>query len=260
MTNAYGIDPGGTTPALETRDLTVSRGSRAVVKAVSMVIPSNRIVGLVGPSGCGKTTLLKSFNRMNDLDPEIRVEGEVLLHGRRIYGPDVDAVEVRRRVGMVFQKPTPFPTSVYENVAFGPKVNRFDGDLDRLVENSLRKSGLWDEVNDRLSESALKLSAGQQQRLCIARALAVGPEILLMDEPASDLDPGATQRVEELIHSLKESYTIVLVTHNMQQAARVSDFTAFFYMGEMVEYGPTSAVFTNPREGRTEAYVTGRLA
>jgi phosphate transport system ATP-binding protein len=260
MTNTYGIDPGEGLPALETRNLTVSRDSRTVVKALSMVIPSNRIVGLVGPSGCGKTTLLKSFNRMNDLDPEIQVGGEVLLHGRSIYASDVDAVEVRRRVGMVFQKPTPFPTSVYENVAFGPKVNRLDGDLDRLVEDSLRKAALWDEVNDRLFESALKLSAGQQQRLCIARALAVGPEVLLMDEPASDLDPGATQRVEELIHSLKEDYTIVLVTHNLQQAARVSDFTAFFHLGELVEYGPTPAIFTNPREARTEAYITGRLA
>jgi phosphate transport system ATP-binding protein len=260
MTKAYGIDPGVGTPALETRNLTVSRDSRTVVKALSMVVPSNRIVSLVGPSGCGKTTLLRSFNRMSDLDPEIQVEGEVFLHGRRISGPGVDAVEVRRRVGMVFQRPTPFPNSVYENVAFGPRVNRFEGDLDRLVEDSLRKAALWDEVNDRLFDSALKLSAGQQQRLCIARALAVGPEVLLMDEPASDLDPGATQRVEELIHSLREDYTIVLVTHNLQQAARVSDLTAFFYLGELVEYGPTPAIFTNPREARTEAYITGRLA
>jgi len=260
MSNTYGIDPGGGTPALETRNLTVSREARTVVKPLSMVVPSNRVVGLVGPSGCGKTTLLKSFNRMNDLDREIQVGGDVLLHGRSIYGPDVDVVEVRRRVGMVFQKPTPFPTSVYENVAFGPKVNRYDGDLNRLVEDSLRKAALWDEVSDRLHESALRLSAGQQQRLCIARALAVGPDVLLMDEPASDLDPGATQRVEELIHSLKQDYTIVLVTHNMQQAARVSDLTAFFYLGEMVEYGPTPSIFTNPREVRTEAYVTGRLA
>ncbi|MGW8266871.1 MAG: phosphate ABC transporter ATP-binding protein PstB [Longimicrobiales bacterium] len=260
MTNTYGIDPGGGTPALETRNLTVSRDSRTVVKPLSMVLPSNRVVGFVGPSGCGKTTLLKSFNRMNDLDPEIQVGGEVLLHGRSIYESDVEVAEVRRRVGMVFQNPTPFPTSVYQNVAFGPKVNRYDGDLDRLVEDSLRKAALWEEVSDRLHESALRLSAGQQQRLCIARALAVGPDVLLMDEPASDLDPGATQRVEELIHSLKEDYTIVLVTHNMQQAARVSDFTAFFYKGEMVEYGPTSAIFTNPREERTEAYLTGRLA
>jgi len=259
MTNVYGIDPGDGIPALEARNLTVSRDSRPVVKGVSMVVPSRRIVGILGPSGCGKTTLLRAFNRMTDLDPEIQVGGEVLLHGQSIHGPGVDAMEVRRRVGMVFQKPTPFPTSVFENVAFGPRVNRYDGDLGHLVEHALRKAALWDEVSDRLYESALKLSAGQQQRLCIARALAVGPEVLLMDEPASELDPAATQRVEELIHTLKEELTVVIVTHNLQQAARVSDHTAFFSQGELVEYGPTSAIFTNPREERTEAYITGRL-
>lgn len=259
MDNVYGIDLGDRTPALETRNLTVSRGSTIVVNDLSMVIPANRVVGLVGPSGCGKTTLLKSLNRMNDLDPEIEVRGDVLLHGESVYQPDEDPVEVRRRVGMVFQRPSPFPMSVFENVAFGPRVNRFQGDLDRLVEACLRKAALWAEVSDRLFELAPKLSAGQQQRLCIARALAVGPEVLLMDEPASELDPGAAQRIEELIHALKEEYTVVLVTHNMQQAARIADLTAFFHQGELVEYGPTSTIFTNPREARTEAYVTGRL-
>jgi phosphate transport system ATP-binding protein len=260
VANVYGIDVGDGTPALEARSLTVSRDSRVVVNAVSMVIPPSRVVALVGPSGCGKTTLLKSLNRMNDLDPEVQVRGDVLLHGQSIYHPGVDPVEVRRRVGMVFQRPSPFPSSVFENVAFGPRVNRYQGDLSRLVEECLRKAALWPEVSDRLFEPARKLSAGQQQRLCIARARAVGREVLLMDEPASELDPGATQRIEELIHALKGEYTVVFVTHNMHQAARVSDLTAFFYMGELVEYGPTATIFTNPREERTEAYVTGRLS
>jgi phosphate transport system ATP-binding protein len=196
---------------------------------------------------------------MNDLVSGARVEGEVRFRGKNLYDPDVDPVEVRRRIGMVFQKPNPFPKSIYENTAFGPKINGFEGDLDVLVEESLRRAALWDEVEDRLNESAYALSGGQQQRLCIARTLAVKPEIVLMDEPASALDPIATQRIEELIYELKKDYTIVIVTHNMQQAARISDYTAFLYMGDLIEYGPTEAVFTNPREERTEAYVTGRF-
>jgi phosphate transport system ATP-binding protein len=258
MAIPHDIDPGGPTPVLEARRLSVSRNGRSVLENVSMAVPANRVVALLGPSGGGKSTLLKSFNRMNDLDPGVEVRGEVLFKGENIYEPQVDPVEVRRRVGMVFQHPNPFPTSVFENVAFGPRVNRFKGDLNRLVEESLRQAVLWEEVGDRLFEPASRLSAGQQQRLCIARSLAVRPEILLMDEPASDLDPGATHQVEELIHRLKEDYTILLVTHNIQHAARVSDYTAFLHSGELVEYGPTSSVFTNPRERRTEAFVTGR--
>jgi phosphate transport system ATP-binding protein len=196
---------------------------------------------------------------MNDLIPAARIEGEVLFHGQNLYAADVDPVEVRRRIGMVFQKPNPFPKSIYDNTAFGPRVNGHDGDLDAVVERSLRQAALWDEVSGRLGESAYTLSGGQQQRLCIARTLAIKPEVVLMDEPASALDPIATQRIEELIYELKKDYTIVIVTHNMQQAARVSDYTAFLYMGELIEYGPTDTIFTNPREERTEAYVTGRF-
>jgi phosphate transport system ATP-binding protein len=216
-------------------------------------------VALIGPSGCGKSTLLRCFNRMNDLVPSARIDGEVLFHGQNLYHEGVDPVEVRRRIGMVFQKPNPFPKSIYENTAFGPRIQRMDGDLDTIVERSLRAAALWDEVSDRLGDSAYNLSGGQQQRLCIARTLAVQPEIVLMDEPASALDPIATQKIEELIYELKKEYTIVIVTHNMQQAARISDYTAFLYMGELIEYGPTDALFTNPREDRTEAYVTGRF-
>ena len=259
MTTRHEIDTGESPPALETRSLTISYGSRTVVKDISFVVPRNRVVTLVGPSGCGKSTLLKVFNRMNDLNPESRVEGQVLFRGHDIYHPEVDPAEVRRRIGMVFQEPNPFPTSIFENVAFGPRMGRFQGDLNRLIEDSLKKVGLWDEVSDRLFEDAEGLSGGQQQRLCIARALAVEPEILLMDEPVSALDPKASQRIEELIYALKEEYTVVIVTSNMQQAARVSDFTAFLYKGELVEYGPTDVIFTNPRDQRTEAYVTGRF-
>jgi len=245
--------------ALETRRLSVFYGSTPAVRQVSIRIPMRRVVAFIGPSGCGKSTLLRCLNRMNDLVPAARVEGEVLFHGVNLYGPDVDPVEVRRRIGMVFQKPNPFPKSIYDNVAFGPRINGYRGDMDELVERSLRAAALWDEVADRLDESALALSGGQQQRLCIARALAVEPEILLMDEPASALDPIATQKIEDLIYDLKQKYTVVIVTHNMQQAARVSDYTAFLYMGEVVEYGPTDELFTNPREERTEAYITGRF-
>jgi phosphate transport system ATP-binding protein len=259
MANIHDIDVGDRLPALETRGVTVHYGSKQAVKDVSLVIPSNRVVALIGPSGCGKSTLLRCFNRMNDLVIGARVEGEVSFHGKNLYDADVDPVEVRRRIGMVFQKPNPFPKSIYENAAFGPRVNGFKGDLEALVEASLRQAALWEEVHDRLNESAYTLSGGQQQRLCIARTLAVKPEIVLMDEPASALDPIATQRIEELIYELKKDYTIIIVTHNMQQAARISDFTAFLYLGELIEYGPTHDIFTNPREERTESYVTGRF-
>jgi phosphate transport system ATP-binding protein len=259
MPTVYDIDAGGRAPALEARDVSVFYGAKEAVRRVSLAVPANKVVALIGPSGCGKSTLLRCFNRMNDLVSGARVEGEVRFRGKNLYDPDVDPVEVRRRIGMVFQKPNPFPKSIYENTAFGPKINGFEGDLDVLVEESLRRAALWDEVEDRLNESAYALSGGQQQRLCIARTLAVKPEIVLMDEPASALDPIATQRIEELIYELKKDYTIVIVTHNMQQAARISDYTAFLYMGDLIEYGPTEAVFTNPREERTEAYVTGRF-
>jgi phosphate transport system ATP-binding protein len=245
--------------ALQTRGLGVAYGGEPAVEDISLTIPRNRVVAFIGPSGCGKSTLLRCFNRMNDLIPAAEVTGEVLFHGRDLNAPDVDPVEVRRRIGMVFQKPNPFPKSIYENVAFGLRVNGYRGDVEEKVEWSLRHAALWDEVKDRLGESALDLSGGQQQRLCIARALAVEPEILLMDEPASALDPIATGRIEDLIAELKKDYTIVIVTHNMQQAARVSDFTAFLYMGRLVEYGDTDRLFTNPREPRTEQYITGRF-
>jgi phosphate transport system ATP-binding protein len=259
MATIHDIDLGEAVPALEARGVSVVYGTNRAVKDVSMAVPANKVVALIGPSGCGKSSLLRCFNRMNDLVQDARVEGEVLFEGENLYAPGVDAVEVRRRIGMVFQKPNPFPKSIYDNTAFGPRINGYDGDLDTLVEESLRQAALWDEVQDRLRESAYRLSGGQQQRLCIARALAVKPEIILMDEPASALDPIATQKIEELLYELKKRYTIVIVTHNMQQAARVSDYTAFLYMGELIEYGPTDAIFTNPREERTEAYVTGRF-
>jgi len=259
MATVYDIDTQGRSPALEARDVSVFYGTKEAVQGISLVVPPNKVVALIGPSGCGKSTLLRCFNRMNDLVAGARVEGEVNFRGKNLYDADVDPVEVRRRIGMVFQKPNPFPKSIYENTAFGPRINGFDGDLDTLVEGSLRQAALWDEVSDRLGESAYALSGGQQQRLCIARTLAVKPEIILMDEPASALDPIATQRIEELIYELKKDYTIIIVTHNMQQAARISDYTAFLYMGELIEYGPTENIFTNPREERTEAYVTGRF-
>jgi phosphate transport system ATP-binding protein len=245
--------------ALETRDLSVLYGSKKAVNDVTMKMPVNKVVAFIGPSGCGKSTLLRCFNRMNDLIPSARIDGELLFHGTNLYGDGVDPVEVRRRIGMVFQKPNAFPKTIYENVAFGPRINGFEGNLDEIVEKSLHDAALWDEVKDRLRDSALGLSGGQQQRLCIARALAVDPEILLMDEPTSALDPLATQKIEDLIWELKERYTVVIVTHNMQQAARVSDYTAFMYMGELIEYGATDTIFTNPRVDRTEAYVTGRF-
>jgi phosphate transport system ATP-binding protein len=248
-----------TTIELEARDLSVLYGPTRAVKSVNIQVPDRRVVAFIGPSGCGKSTLLRCFNRMNDLVPGARVEGQALFQGRDLYAAGVDAVDVRRRIGMVFQKPNPFPKSIQDNVAFGARVNGYRGDIEELVERSLLRAALWDEVKDRLKESALALSGGQQQRLCIARALAVEPEVLLMDEPASALDPIATQKIEELIYDLKQDYTVVIVTHNMQQAARVSDYTAFLYMGELIEYGPTERLFTNPAEDRTEAYITGRF-
>ncbi|HSJ10873.1 MAG TPA: phosphate ABC transporter ATP-binding protein PstB [Longimicrobiales bacterium] len=257
---ANSIKFGPETPIeLETRKLSVLYGSTRAVKEIDIAIPDRKVVAFIGPSGCGKSTLLRCFNRMNDLVPGARVEGEALFQGTDLYGDDVDPVDVRRRIGMVFQKPNPFPKSIYDNIAFGPRINGYRGNMDEMVERSLRAAALWDEVKDRLNASALALSGGQQQRLCIARALAVEPEVLLMDEPASALDPIATQKIEELIYELKKDYTVVIVTHNMQQAARVSDYTAFLYMGELVEYGPTERIFTNPREERTESYITGRF-
>ena len=244
---------------LEARGLSVFYGTAHALKGVSIAVPDRKVVAFIGPSGCGKSTLLRCFNRMNDLIPGVRIEGEALFQGDNLYGQGVDAVEVRRRIGMVFQKPNPFPKSIYDNVAFGPRINGYRGKMEELVERSLQNAALWDEVKDRLTASALTLSGGQQQRLCIARALAVEPEVLLMDEPASALDPIATQKIEDLIDELKQKYTVVIVTHNMQQAARVSDYTAFLYMGELIEYGPTKQLFTTPREEQTEAYITGRF-
>jgi phosphate transport system ATP-binding protein len=244
---------------LEARDLSVFYGDTQAVRQVSIQVPDRQVVAFIGPSGCGKSTLLRCFNRMNDLVPGARVTGEAIFQGENLYGADVDPVDVRRRIGMVFQKPNPFPKSIYDNVAFGPRINGYRGDLDELVEKSLRQAALWEEVKDRLEASALALSGGQQQRMCIARALSIEPEVILMDEPASALDPIATQKIEELIYELKQKYTVVIVTHNMQQAARVSDLTAFLYMGSVVEYGPTQMLFTNPKEERTEAYITGRF-
>jgi len=246
---------------MEVRDLTVHYGSTAALHGVSMDILANRVTALIGPSGCGKSTFLRCLNRMNDHIGGVRVEGEVTLDGEPIYGPDVDPVDLRRRVGMVFQKSNPFPKTIFENVAFGPRVHgmRDPIQLRGTVEKSLRQAALWDEVHDRLDRSALDLSGGQQQRLCIARALAVEPEVLLMDEPASALDPIATAKIEELIHELKESYTIVIVTHNMQQAARVSDHTAYFYLGRLIEFGLTEKIFTSPTRRETEDYITGRF-
>ena len=249
--------------ALQLRDVSAYYGSFQAVDRMTMQVPQNRVTALIGPSGCGKSTLLRCFNRMNDLIPGARIEGEIEFKGRNLLDPNVDAVEVRRRIGMVFQKPNPFPKSIYENVAFGARINGYSGDMDRLVEDALRRAALWDEVKDELDKSGLALSGGQQQRLCIARAIAVQPEIILMDEPASALDPVATLKIEDLMRELAEEYTIVVVTHNMQQAGRVSDYTAFLLAGEervgrLVEFGPTQEIFTNPLDQRTEDYITGR--
>jgi phosphate transport system ATP-binding protein len=252
----------------EVRDLSVYYDGFRAVRDVSLPIYQNEITALIGPSGCGKTTILRCFNRMNDLIEGARVEGQVLYHGVDLYHRDVDPVEVRRRVGMVFQKPNPFPKSIYDNVAFGPRIAGFKGNMDNLVEESLRKAALWDEVKDKLHDSGLAISGGQQQRLCIARAIAVQPDVILMDEPCSALDPIATLRIEELMQELTADYTIIIVTHNMQQAARVADRTAFFTVdvredgqrtGVLVEYDQTDQIFTKPADPRTEDYVTGRF-
>ena len=249
-------------PKIDVKALNVSYGVRRVLDAITAAIQPNQVTALIGPSGCGKSTFLRTLNRMNDIVPGARIEGTVTIDGRDIYAPSVDVVDLRRRVGMVFQKSNPFPKSIFDNVAYGLRINRLVNSSEELrgrVEASLKSAALWDEVKDRLHTSALALSGGQQQRLCIARALAVDPEILLMDEPASALDPIATQRIEELIYQLKQRYTIVIVTHNMQQAARVSDVTAFFWLGKLVEVGPTDRIFTAPGEKLTEDYVTGRF-
>ena len=250
---------------LETRDLKVFYGAFNALRDISMEISRHRVTALIGPSGCGKSTFLRCFNRMNDLIAGSSVTGQVLYRGNDIYGPTVDATRIRSEIGMVFQKPNPFPKSIYENVAFGLKINGYQGNMDEAVERSLRRAALWDEVKDRLNKSAFQLSGGQQQRLCIARALAVEPEVILMDEPASALDPIATLAIEELIRELCVEVSIIIVTHNMQQAARVSDQTAFLMMGDdragyLVEFGDTNEIFTNPKNERTEAYITGRFS
>ncbi len=250
--------------ALEAEDLNIYYGTFHAVKNVTLRFPARKITALIGPSGCGKSTVLRAFNRMNDFIKDARISGKVYFEGQDIYAPNVDPVEVRRHIGMVFQKPNPFPKSIYENIAWGARINGYRGNMDELVERYLRAAALWDEVRDKLHQSALALSGGQQQRLCIARAIAIQPQIILMDEPASALDPIATLRIEELMRELVRDYTIIIVTHNMQQAARVSDYTAFFYTdenrcGELVEYGPTRELFTHPRDPRTEGYITGRF-
>ena len=261
------LSAAGREAVFETRGLTVSYGKAPAVVGVDLSIYRNLVTAIIGPSGCGKSTYLRSLNRMNDLIPAARVEGEVLYHGRNIYADGVDPVEVRRRIGMVFQKPNPFPKSIYDNVAWGLRVLGMKDDLDRRVERALTQAALWDEVKDRLKKGAFGLSGGQQQRLCLARAIAVEPDVVLLDEPASALDPIATSKIEDLMHELKNEYTLVIVTHNMQQAARVADMTAFFTLertesgghGVLVEYDETPKIFTQPSDKRTEGYVTGRF-
>lgn len=257
----------GITSAIEARSLNIYYGDFLAVKNVNLQVEKQRITAIIGPSGCGKSTMLRAFNRMNELVPTAHASGEVLFHGKNIYDADVDSVQIRRRIGMVFQKPNPFPKSIYENIAWGAKINGFKGKksaMDELVERSLRGAALWDDVKDKLQQSGLSLSGGQQQRLCIARTISIKPDIILMDEPCSALDPIATLKIEELMHELTKDYTIIIVTHNMQQAARVSDFTAFFTMdidraGFLMEFGQTDQIFTNPKEQLTEDYITGRF-
>jgi phosphate transport system ATP-binding protein len=256
-------------PIFHLGDVAVAYGGKPAVRDVSFDIARNEITALIGPSGCGKSTLIRCLNRMNDLIPSARVEGTVLYHGQDLYAPEVDAVEVRKRIGMVFQKPNPFPKSIYDNIAFGPRVLGMKGSMDEIVEKALERAALWDEVKDRLKTNAFGMSGGQQQRLCIARALAVAPDVILMDEPCSALDPISTGKIEDLMLELKRDYSIVIVTHNMQQAARVSDKTAFFTVelddseknrtGHVVEFDDTEKIFTNPSDARTEAYVTGKV-
>jgi phosphate transport system ATP-binding protein len=266
---AVSPDGRGSETVFSVTDLNVSYSGNLALKGANMEIKKNFVTAFIGPSGCGKSTFIRCFNRMNDLVPGARIDGSVLYHERDLYGANVDPVEVRRRIGMVFQKPNPFPKSIYDNIAFGPRILGMKDDLDGRVERALTNAALWEEVKDRLKDNALGLSGGQQQRLCIARALAVEPDVILMDEPASALDPISTSRIEDLIHELKNEYTIVIVTHNMQQAARVADMTAFFSVelredgsgrhGILVEYDQTTKVFTNPSDKRTEDYVTGRF-
>lgn len=257
-----------TNVVLRTENLNIYYGKFLAVQNIWLDIPKNKVTAFIGPSGCGKSTLLRCYNRLNDLIDSFRAEGKVYFDDKNLYAPNIDPVEVRRRIGMVFQRPNPFPKSIKENIAFGARVNGYRGDIDELVEKSLRQAALWDEVKDKLNQSGLSLSGGQQQRLCIARAIAVQPEVILMDEPCSALDPISTLRVEELIHELKEQYTIVIVTHNMQQAARVSDRTAFFNVkatdkgertGYLVEYAPTELIFNDPQQEDTKAYISGRF-
>lgn len=250
--------------AITTNNLSIHYGSYTAVKNVNIKVERQKVTAIIGPSGCGKSTLLRAFNRMNDFVPNCRVTGELLLHGQNLYSKEVDPVEARRRIGMVFQKPNPFPKSIYENIAWGARINGFKGNMDELVEQSLRGAALWDEVKDLLQKSAYELSGGQQQRLCIARTIAIQPEIILMDEPASALDPISTLRIEELMQELKKNYTIIIVTHNMQQAARASDYTAMMMIddqrsGGVIEFDDTKKIFTNPKDKRTEDYVTGRF-
>jgi phosphate transport system ATP-binding protein len=246
-------------PVLDLQSVWVKYSGKPAVQDVTLPIPANAITALIGPSGCGKSTLLRSLNRMNDFVDGATVEGRILLRGKDLYARGIDPVEVRREVGMVFQKPNPFPKTIFWNVAWGPKINGWTGDLAELVEGSLKAAALWDEVKDRLNESALALSGGQQQRLCIARALSMQPKVILLDEPCSALDPLSTARIEELLIELKRTYTIVIVTHNMQQAGRVSDLTAFMYQGALIEHGATKTIFTNPQNQRTHDYITGRF-
>ena len=253
--------PAASAPKMTARGVSVFYGDKKAIDDVSIDVGQENVKAFIGPTGCGKSTFLRTLNRMNDTIPSARVEGEIELDGENIYAASMDVVQLRARVGMVFQKPNPFPKSIYENIAYGPRIHGLaasKADMDRVVEQSLRRAGLWEEVKDRLSDSGTALSGGQQQRLCIARAIAVDPEVILMDEPCSALDPIATAKIEELIHELRGRYAIVIVTHNMQQAARVSQRTAFFHLGNLVEYGETSDIFTNPRETRTKDYITGR--
>jgi len=254
------LDINSEVAALTVRDLRLKYGEKEALHGIDMIIPQKRVTAFIGPSGCGKSTLLRCFNRMNDLIDDCNISGEILLDEQNIYQKDVDVADLRRRVGMVFQKPNPFPKSIYENVAYGLRIQgiKKKRQIDETVEWALRSAALWNEVKDRLHESALGMSGGQQQRLVIARTIAVKPEVLLLDEPASALDPISTLKIEELIHELKNDFTIAIVTHNMQQAARVSDYTAFMYMGDMIEFGDTDQLFTNPTKKQTEDYITGR--
>lgn len=250
------------TPKITARNVSVSYGAKQAIHDISIDVDMDHVIAFIGPSGCGKSTFLRTLNRMNDTIPSARVSGDVRLDGQDIYAPEMDVVQLRARVGMVFQKPNPFPKSIYENVAYGPRIHGLAnsrGELDMIVERSLTRAGLWNEVKDRLSESGTALSGGQQQRLCIARAIAVDPEVILMDEPCSALDPIATAKIEELIDELRSQFCIVIVTHSMAQAARVSQRTAFFHLGKLVESGPTEEMFTNPRDSRTQDYITGRF-